>query len=132
MLTSQEKQQRLIELANNRKAARLNGYACLRDFHGGIYECDYVSPWTKSVNNVDADVMVSKCSSHQTQAREPVVGTAMPIKTIQLPTMIALTLLATLGWCSSSGSAQEDSAVLGPGVSSCAQFAKGYRDDPVG
>jgi restriction system protein len=58
MLTTQEKRQRLSELANQRKAARLDRYACLADFHNGIYECDHVSPWTKSGNNVDADVMV--------------------------------------------------------------------------
>jgi restriction system protein len=30
----------------------------LAEYHGGAYECDFVSPYTKSAGNVDADVMV--------------------------------------------------------------------------
>ena len=37
---------------------RLNGHACLGDFHQGHYECDYVSPWTKSAANADSRVML--------------------------------------------------------------------------
>lgn len=58
MLTPMEKAGRLLELANHRKSTQRDGYARLGDFHGGIYECDYVSPWTKSGSNVDAHVMV--------------------------------------------------------------------------
>jgi restriction system protein len=34
------------------------GYATLADFHDGVYECDYVSPWSKSAHNADAQVMI--------------------------------------------------------------------------
>lgn len=48
----------LIELAAKRQRSRWSGYKNVGDFHGGAYECDYVSPYTKSASNVDAQVMV--------------------------------------------------------------------------
>jgi hypothetical protein len=57
-LTTQEKEQQLLALARKRQGARLAGYACLADFHGGIFEGDYISPWSKSAHNVDTSVMV--------------------------------------------------------------------------
>lgn len=48
----------LLSLARQRQSSRFNGYAAVGDFHDGIYECDHVSPWTKSGSNVDAEVMV--------------------------------------------------------------------------
>ncbi len=52
------KSEALLELARLRQSTRLDGYACIGDFHGGIFECDHVSPYTKSGNNVDAEIMV--------------------------------------------------------------------------
>lgn len=52
------KPESLLDLARLRQATRLEGYACIADFHNGIYECDHVSPFTKSGGNVDADVMI--------------------------------------------------------------------------
>jgi len=38
---------------------RLNGFKNIGDFHDGYYECQkYVSPWTKSGANFDADIMI--------------------------------------------------------------------------
>lgn len=34
------------------------GCARIGDFHGGVYDCDHVSPWTKSADNPDAEVMI--------------------------------------------------------------------------
>lgn len=48
----------LIKLARKRQQSRLDGYACIGDFHNGIFECDFVSPWTKSGCNLDAVVMI--------------------------------------------------------------------------
>lgn len=48
----------LLRLARLRQASRLDGYACIGDFHGGLFECDHVSPWTKSGGKFDAAVMV--------------------------------------------------------------------------
>jgi restriction system protein len=48
----------LLQLARLRQSTRLDGYASLGDFHDGIFECDHVSPWTKSGCNVDAKIMV--------------------------------------------------------------------------
>src|SRR5262245_55122468 len=58
MWSSEDKAQRLLELVTRRKAVQRAGYARLADLNGGTYECDYVSPWTKSGRNLDADVMV--------------------------------------------------------------------------
>lgn len=55
---AKSKTRALLALAKKRKATRLKAYDCIGDFHGGRYECNHVSPWTKSGHNVDADVMV--------------------------------------------------------------------------
>ena len=52
------KSEDLIRLAQQRKSFRLDGYANIGDFHDGIFECDHVSPWTKSGCNVDAKIMI--------------------------------------------------------------------------
>lgn len=56
-----------------RKAARRDGYQYLHEFHSGLYECDHVSPWTRSGSNVDAAVMVigQDWSSADVLAGEP-------------------------------------------------------------
>lgn len=63
----------LIELARLRQSTHLDGYACIGDFHHGIFECDHVSPFTKSGNNVDAEVMIvgQDWSSTDKLASEP-------------------------------------------------------------
>jgi len=48
----------LLQIARLRQSFRLDGYASVGDFHGGIFECDHVSPWTKSGCNVDAEIMI--------------------------------------------------------------------------
>ncbi len=58
MLTSKEKEEALSRLAEKRKQTRMPGYRVLADYHDGVYECDYVSPWSKSAHNVDAEVMI--------------------------------------------------------------------------
>ena len=52
------KTQRLSKLVNKRQTMRLDDYDCIGDFHDGVFECDFVSPITKSGHNVDAEVMV--------------------------------------------------------------------------
>jgi hypothetical protein len=49
---------RLLELTRRRQTARWPGYKCIGDYHQGVYECDLVSPYTKSARNVDAELMV--------------------------------------------------------------------------
>jgi len=53
-----DKRSQLLELAQKRKRSRWNGYKCIGDYHGGVYECGYVSPYTKSAHNVNSDIMV--------------------------------------------------------------------------
>lgn len=53
-----DKHSQLRELAQKRKSSRWNGYTCIGDYHGGVYECDYVSPYTKSAYNFDSEIMV--------------------------------------------------------------------------
>ena len=67
------KPEALLDLARLRQSTRFDGYACIGDFHGGIFECDHVSPYTKSGNNVDAEIMVvgQDWSSTDRLSREP-------------------------------------------------------------
>jgi len=58
MKTTEQKRKELFQLAKRRKKDRLKPHACLDDFHNGFYECDHVSPWSKSACNVDAKVMI--------------------------------------------------------------------------
>jgi hypothetical protein len=53
-----DKHARLLELARRRQMTRWNGYKCIGDYHGGAYECDFVSPYTKSAHNANAELMV--------------------------------------------------------------------------
>ena len=49
----------LKALSLKRKADRLHGHTNIGDYHNGEYDCgDFVSPWTLSACNVDADVMI--------------------------------------------------------------------------
>ena len=52
------KQSELHGLAVTRRHSRWPDYNCLSDYHDGAYECDHVSPYTRSAGNVDADVFV--------------------------------------------------------------------------
>jgi restriction system protein len=52
------KQSELLALAKLRQSTRWNGYKCIGDYHAGRYECDFVSPYTKTAGNVDAEIMV--------------------------------------------------------------------------
>lgn len=45
-------------LAKERKKTQWVGYGNIGDYHGGEYECDYVSPYTKTAGNVEAEVFV--------------------------------------------------------------------------
>jgi len=55
---TESKKAELLKLAKRRQETPCEGYYCIGDFHGGIYECDHVSPITKSGGCVDADIMV--------------------------------------------------------------------------
>lgn len=52
------KEHELVRLAQLRREAQWPGYSGIADYHDGIYDCDFVSPYTKSAKNWDADVMV--------------------------------------------------------------------------
>lgn len=52
------KQGQLSELATKRKNSLYGGYFNLSDFHNGIYDGDFVSPYTRSAGNLDADTMI--------------------------------------------------------------------------
>jgi hypothetical protein len=57
-LLPMDKQISLLALAQKRKTTSWPGYRQIGDFHDGAYECDFVSPYTKSAGNVDADIFV--------------------------------------------------------------------------
>lgn len=52
------KHSRLIALASLRQVTRWPGYTSIGDYDDGAYECAFVSPFTKTGGNVDAEVMV--------------------------------------------------------------------------
>jgi hypothetical protein len=52
------KQDLLLELARKRKTTRWPEYGQISDYHDGAYECDFVSPYTKSAGNVNAEIFV--------------------------------------------------------------------------
>lgn len=58
MYESIRKRKRIAELARHRRENVFPGYNGIGDFHSGAYECDFVSPYTKSAGNVDADIML--------------------------------------------------------------------------
>jgi uracil-DNA glycosylase len=53
-----DKHARLLELARHRQISRWLAYKCIGDYHDGVYECDFVSPYTRGAGNVDAELMV--------------------------------------------------------------------------
>lgn len=56
----------LSELAEKRRRARWPGYRRIAEYHIRAYECDHVSPYTKSADNVDSPVflLLQDWSSH--------------------------------------------------------------------
>jgi uracil-DNA glycosylase len=52
------KKDRLLQLAIFRKNSRWDGYDCIGDFHEGVYECSYVSPYTIGAHNVGSPLMI--------------------------------------------------------------------------
>src|SRR6266446_3440792 len=53
-----DKQSELLALAKLRQHTRYPGYKCIGDYHAGVYECNLISPYTKTAGNVDAELMV--------------------------------------------------------------------------
>ena len=52
------KKEELSKLAKLRQSKVYEGYTSIADYANGAYECEYVSPYSKSAHNVDADVFV--------------------------------------------------------------------------
>lgn len=48
----------LQDLARQRQSDRWPGYNTIADYHDGAYECDHVSPYTRSAGNLEADVFI--------------------------------------------------------------------------
>ena len=57
-MASENKKTQLLELGKLRRSARWPGYKCIGDYHDGAYESDFVSPYTKTAGNINADIMV--------------------------------------------------------------------------
>jgi len=53
-----DKDAQLRQLGRLRQQTRWPGYSGIGDYHNGAYECDWVSPYTKTAGNVDAAVMI--------------------------------------------------------------------------
>lgn len=53
-----DKRSELAQLAQLRRDSRWVGYTGIGDYHGGVYESEFVSPYTKSAGNVDAELMI--------------------------------------------------------------------------
>ncbi len=52
------KELELLKLAKLRQESRYDGYNTIADYVDGFYECDYVSPYSKSAHNVNTEVFV--------------------------------------------------------------------------
>lgn len=52
------KREALVALAKKRQAARWRGFSCIGDYHDGVYECAFVSPYTKTAGCIDAEIVV--------------------------------------------------------------------------
>jgi hypothetical protein len=57
-MTQSSKKDDLHALAKLRQSKTYKGYKSISDYANGLYECDYVSPYSKSAHNVDAEVFV--------------------------------------------------------------------------
>lgn len=92
LMTATDKRTVLLELAIQRKQARWDGYYCLGDYHDGVYECDFVSPYTKTAGNIDADifVMLQDWSSHDSLSLDVDEETVALGYTPNLPTSVNL------------------------------------------
>lgn len=53
-----DKESQLLKLAKKRQRSNWDGFFNLKDFHQGVYECDFVSPYTQSAKNLDADIFI--------------------------------------------------------------------------
>ena len=53
-----DKIKRLRELANTRRDMRWKGYLNIHDFHNGVYDCDFISPYTKSACNIESEIFI--------------------------------------------------------------------------
>lgn len=92
--TKMNKEQELLKLAKLRKETRYAGYNCIADYEEGYYECDYVSPYSNSANNVNADVFVilqdwssdenmqGKCELTKALGYTPTVSTNIKLKAL--------------------------------------------------
>ena len=58
MRRTMNKRERLKEMARYRREHVPSGYKGIGEYHDGAYECDFVSPYTKSAENLDADIML--------------------------------------------------------------------------
>lgn len=56
--TQSIKEQDLLKLALLRQQTKYDGYNSIADYENGYYECNYVSPYSKSAHNVNSDVLV--------------------------------------------------------------------------
>ena len=56
--TIARKRKLLNELARHRQEHVPAGYRGIGEYHAGAYECDFVSPYTKSAQNLAADIML--------------------------------------------------------------------------
>lgn len=52
------KEKELFKLAKLRQNTKYEGYKSIADYEDGYYECDYVSPYSKSAHNINAKVFV--------------------------------------------------------------------------
>lgn len=57
-MTTNQKREALQELGRKRQEKAYPGYNNIAHYHNGVYESEWVSPYTKSAQNVDADVFI--------------------------------------------------------------------------
>jgi restriction system protein len=54
-----DKHEALEKLVRKRRSLTMPGYSNLHEVAGGIYDCEYVSPWSKCAHNVDSPIFIA-------------------------------------------------------------------------
>ncbi len=52
------KNEQLLLLAQKRKKTKYEGYKAIGDYNNGAYECNYISPYSISAHNENADILI--------------------------------------------------------------------------
>lgn len=87
-MNTESKHWALRLLGHKRRSTCWDGYKGIGDYHGGIYECDFVSPYSKTAGEVDSKIMIilQDWSSDEHLSKPPNRRVAQEGRETSLPT----------------------------------------------